>query len=349
MRKAFTLIELLVVIAIIAILAAILFPVFAQAKQAAKQTQDLSNVKQTSLGFILYSADYDDIFPTAYFHRAFNPALGGTAAGYDHWSGLTFPYVKNYQMYVSPGDSLRGHGPTCFWSGDNNSGAGAPGGQQADRCPVSGANAGLVPANFLRGGVAVDNQAPRLSYTVNSAVIPRLRNINDVNAGITVISQTVLPSPSNTILIAGLVDNLQCLNGQSLGTGIRNSSHRSTNALTFANMAQYLGEGTDGHRVNSNQVFALNFQQATSASNPFGGNIFTRCGTNPAGNFPLITYHSTRRWKEGDNYGMGDGSARFRNFASTLSPSNFLWGAQVYTDGSRQVFDPISGNPVTLN
>ena len=59
MKKAFTLIELLVVIAIIAILAAILFPVFAQAKLAAKKTSALSNSKQLGLGAIMYNNDYD--------------------------------------------------------------------------------------------------------------------------------------------------------------------------------------------------------------------------------------------------------------------------------------------------
>ena len=63
MKKAFTLIELLVVIAIIAILAAILFPVFAQAKVAAKKTQDLSNLKQEALATLMYGADNVDIFP----------------------------------------------------------------------------------------------------------------------------------------------------------------------------------------------------------------------------------------------------------------------------------------------
>lgn len=64
--KAFTLIELLVVIAIIAILAAILFPVFAQAKVAAKSAADLSNVKQLALSTVMYSTDNDDLFPTAF-------------------------------------------------------------------------------------------------------------------------------------------------------------------------------------------------------------------------------------------------------------------------------------------
>ena len=61
-RRAFTLIELLVVIAIIAILAAILFPVFAQAKAAAKKTSALSNLKQNAVAVLMYNTDYDDTF-----------------------------------------------------------------------------------------------------------------------------------------------------------------------------------------------------------------------------------------------------------------------------------------------
>lgn len=338
MKKAFTLIELLVVIAIIAILAAILFPVFAQAKSAAKKSADLSNMKQLGLGITMYSTDHDDVLPSAYFHRAFNPADGGTRAGYVHWSSMIQPYVKNLAMFVSPGDKLGGHAPTCFSSSDNNSGKGYPAGQQPDRCAAGDPR---VPANYIRGGFIVDEQVPRLSYTVNSAVIPRMRNILDATVGgIHVISTGVLENVSNTIVITGLTDSLQCLNGQSLGTGIRNSSHRSTNAVTRdANNTQpYFGENTDG---SASPLYALNYGRIVNATT----NIFEQCKQGTA-NMPLITYHSAFRWQDGDNYAMADGSAKYRKFSQTITPSNYMWGAAMYTATGQPILDPLTGNPV---
>lgn len=98
-RCGFTLIELLVVIAIIAILAAILFPVFAQAKEAAKKTQTLSSIKQLALANIMYSADHDDRFPfSSTFNRTPNgTCMGGTVFGpssFRAWTQFIFPYVK---------------------------------------------------------------------------------------------------------------------------------------------------------------------------------------------------------------------------------------------------------------
>ena len=63
-RHGFTLIELLVVIAIIAVLAAILFPVFAQAREQARQTTCLSNLKQLGTGLTMYAQDYDETLPS---------------------------------------------------------------------------------------------------------------------------------------------------------------------------------------------------------------------------------------------------------------------------------------------
>jgi len=94
LNRAFTLIELLVVIAIIAILAAILFPVFAQAKAAAKKTQDLSNNKQLGLANLMYAGDVDDNFSFA-IRADWNAT----------WVTNVLPYVKANGLYRSPFDS----------------------------------------------------------------------------------------------------------------------------------------------------------------------------------------------------------------------------------------------------
>jgi prepilin-type N-terminal cleavage/methylation domain-containing protein len=99
MRRAFTLIELLVVIAIIAILAAILFPVFAQAKAAAKITSSLSGLKQIALGLNMYAGDFDDTAVPNYGWVE-NPAVDNNVYHYNNtWVGRTFPYVKNQSIY----------------------------------------------------------------------------------------------------------------------------------------------------------------------------------------------------------------------------------------------------------
>lgn len=115
--KAFTLIELLVVIAIIAILAAILFPVFAQAKEAAKQTTCISNNKQLGLAFMIYCNDHDDFMPA--MGADIPPINGGSFTTL----GIPFdlqimPYVKNLQIFgcASDGQNRTGVG-VPFWDG----------------------------------------------------------------------------------------------------------------------------------------------------------------------------------------------------------------------------------------
>src|ERR1700747_1676529 len=107
-KSAFTLIELLVVIAIIAILAAILFPVFAQAKEAAKKTSCLSNTKQIALGLYMYAGDFDDTLPNTSWEQ--DPAGFENGISYNpqnpngtyqvHWTFLIQPYVRNYNIFV---------------------------------------------------------------------------------------------------------------------------------------------------------------------------------------------------------------------------------------------------------
>lgn len=97
MRRGFTLIELLVVIAIIAILAAILFPVFAKAREKARQASCLSNCKQLGLAMLQYAQDYDECLPTG---QEVN--WSGTAGQSGFFANAVMPYVKNTQIFVCP-------------------------------------------------------------------------------------------------------------------------------------------------------------------------------------------------------------------------------------------------------
>ena len=101
-RRGFTLIELLVVIAIIAILAAILFPVFARAREKAKQTSCLNNMKQLGTAALLYQNDFDDYFvPYAVW-------------GNKWFTGLLEPYIKSKDAFVCPSSRVNVNNPATF-------------------------------------------------------------------------------------------------------------------------------------------------------------------------------------------------------------------------------------------
>jgi len=104
-KRAFTLIELLVVIAIIAILAAILFPVFAQAKRAAKGSVALSDAKQMGLAQIMYTNDYDDQFAPVV-------ELVSTSWSIEPWSYLQQPYMKSWAILLDPTGPMVGSSET---------------------------------------------------------------------------------------------------------------------------------------------------------------------------------------------------------------------------------------------
>jgi prepilin-type N-terminal cleavage/methylation domain-containing protein len=173
-RKGFTLIELLVVIAIIAILAAILFPVFAQAREKARQTTCTSNAKQWGLGFMMYINDYDETFPLSFglqtpgapaniwqFGHLVPPdwsrsqgAQTGHFRGVSslvHWANTVYPYIKNYGIYGCPSGSEVQFAPLAN-AGDYNNPPKAP-------VPTSYTMNGLLHA-YTQAGVARPSQLP---------------------------------------------------------------------------------------------------------------------------------------------------------------------------------------------
>jgi len=131
-RSGFTLIELLVVIAIIAILAAILFPVFARAREKARQASCASNLKQLALGMIMYAQDYDETLVTYRYDSAHYWSTTGVVEGWNYsstygysnsWPSFIYPYVNNVQVYNCPSSSERlpaGSYDASFGYGKNN-------------------------------------------------------------------------------------------------------------------------------------------------------------------------------------------------------------------------------------
>lgn len=195
--RGFTLIELLVVIAIIAILAAILFPVFAQAREAARKTSCMNNMKQMGTAITMYVQDHDETYPQAYWYK--NDA--GDTNGYMQWTGMIQPYTKNAGMFVCPSDPNKGLPPT---NPHDPSYSGFPNG--------------------------LDAQVPFLSYTVNAVLMPRKRrSIDPAN----VVAMAAVTAPSDTILVAEFSNTPQCVNDTSnqTSTNFKNKSHRSMNAL----------------------------------------------------------------------------------------------------------------------
>lgn len=118
-NAGFTLVELFIVIAIIAILAAILFPVFATAREKARQASCQSNLRQLGLATLIYSQDYDEVFPLYQYADCegfvcYQYWFGRrTATGWDKTQGLLYPYMKNHQVQKC-----------ASWAGQNRFGDG---------------------------------------------------------------------------------------------------------------------------------------------------------------------------------------------------------------------------------
>jgi prepilin-type N-terminal cleavage/methylation domain-containing protein/prepilin-type processing-associated H-X9-DG protein len=155
-KQGFTLIELLVVIAIIAILAAILFPVFARARAKAQQANCLSNVKQLTLGFLMYASDFDQKFPPAGNKYVFT---GDVAPNWHTWDEMVYPYVKNAQIYLCPTDPTVTGPWNGGWTGGGTGNYNGFPSSYAYNCNVQGWNPMTNLAQFGNGGMPTEYYA----------------------------------------------------------------------------------------------------------------------------------------------------------------------------------------------
>ncbi len=309
MKRAFTLIELLVVIAIIAILAAILFPVFAQAKLAAKKSADLSNTKQLGTATYLYLNDNDDQYMTAYFYN--NGSNGDN--GVNSWSNALIPYVKSTGIFISPGSKNGGWAPANFTG--NNSGAGYPAPQ--------------VP------GAIQDMQVPRISYTGNLLVLARKRKPSDTANTVTATS---IDSVADTIVIAPQTDDANCL----VTSSTVYKSYRTGAAVAAIGQVPFKGD------EDSASFSALEAMTKASTDATFYGaaGCIQTMGYNGT-NGSSVRFIGPKRFGNGGNYVFADDHAKFMPFERTLDPEHYMWGKSAYSFEGKPIYKP--GTTINVN
>ncbi len=224
-RGGFTLIELLVVIAIIAILAAILFPVFAQAKEAAKRAACLSNTKEIGLAVQIYLNDYDDTTPSVY---ATYPPVP-TAPVADVYQ-LLQPYIKNMQVFYCP--DWNQTNPLCSFP----TYPGLPGAPQTtQQCLGYGYNWGFIPE--AGGGLfTTESLSADGNYLVDAGVSDTMA---DNPSAFAVWADTTNASRFKMSALASILDQ----NVLGLGTGVQHNSNIRHGGMFNVNFL-------DGHAKN---------------------------------------------------------------------------------------------------
>jgi len=209
-RSGFTLIELLVVIAIIAILAAILFPVFAQAREAARKTQCLSNLKQLGIAISAYTQDYDEVLPMANY-----PGPTGNVT----WQYLVDPYVKaNFPSVVNQSANQR---------------------LSVFVCP-----------SFVRTGDNTTSNRPSSSYAANAWALAAFDGNRPQSAWGSVVSLAAIQYSANLVLLSPHRGNCVWSEGDDRNKGNSGSVPNCNRGYVVARMRHNEGASyllADGH------------------------------------------------------------------------------------------------------
>lgn len=321
-RSAFTLIELLVVIAIIAILAAILFPVFAQAKEAAKKAVCGSNMKQIGLSVFMYQNDFDDVYPNSNQERpkGTNP--------YVTWTYNLQPYIKNVDVFYDPSDpspvtpNLANTKPSA-----NNT-----------ICNQWSTVQAITNPNTLAGNpYQCDLQVPRLSYINNYGAMPAHDWLP--------VSSTVVGSPANMIVVTERA-NLLLKFGEAkeqykgftgfypgqpcTGSAGLNPALASNLTATYVSNSTAFGfTGPKGYYTYLNEAFSVAQATPTAGHYPDDGAEIGRV--------------DWARHSGGSNYAFADGHAKYQKLGATMNPNNYEYGEYFYPTPAPNIY-PADGH-----
>jgi prepilin-type N-terminal cleavage/methylation domain-containing protein/prepilin-type processing-associated H-X9-DG protein len=339
-RVGFTLVELLVVIGIIALLISILLPALNKARESANQTKCMSNLRTIGQGLALYCAENKGVLPAAYMYEFVNGQQPNAAvAGYVHWSSYLY------------GDRSKRGTLAAYQSAQ---------GWDAFVCP-SFNNGGLAPTNTFQtnidAGVSVespgviDQQAPRLSYTVNEVLMPRNKFVigfqGTTERPYSLVKASSVKGSARTILATEFSqDPLMVQDDSNTGGGLVMKSHRPVHAFKVPGSAKGYELETVGPTLPGMPTYQRNFDLLD--------------GLNPARTYNRLAWigrnHGKARLGPNNqdirttNFLFLDGHCENKWLCQTLYPE-FQWGERFYSipnDGGLNNLPPTSGELLKL-